>query len=72
MSKQSEAKAKQNYRKEAACCNNCKSYRADVTAHPAAFSWSEPYTTEKNRRCDIGGFAVQATGHCTFFAWASV
>ncbi len=29
----------------------------------------DPYKTEKNKRCNIGGFATQATAHCMFFAW---
>lgn len=69
MSKQSEAKATQGYRTCAACCKNCTSYRSQVTEHPAQFSWGNPYKTEKDRRCAIGGFAVQATGHCILFAW---
>lgn len=71
MSKQSEAKKTQGYRTEAACCKHCKNYRSEVTEHPAAFTWSKPYITEKNRRCGIYGFPVQATGHCKSFAWAS-
>lgn len=71
MSKQSEAKVLQHYRNIVACCTNCKNYQSDVTKRPATFSWNKHRTTEKNRRCGIGGFTVQATGYCAFFAWAT-
>lgn len=67
MSKQSEAKAAQGYRKEAACCKTCTNYRSDMVP---MHRWPEDsYVAEKNRRCSLGGFATQATAHCTFFAW---
>lgn len=67
MSKQSEAKATQNYRTEAACCKNCKSfmsYSAPLNRWPG-----DSYSIEKNKRCGIGGFAVQSNGHCSQFEW---
>ena len=69
MNKQSEAMTAQNYRPEAACCKNCKHYRSEIVQMPAAFSYSDPYTREKNKRCGIGGFPVKGAGHCTYFAW---
>ena len=67
MSKQSEAKDTQGYRKSAACCMDCESFKRDVV--PLNRWPGDTYSTEKNKRCAIGGFAVQSTGHCTFFAW---
>ena len=67
MSKQSEAKSAQGYRKEAACCKTCKNYSSDMV--PLKRWDGDPYEAEKNRRCDLGGFATPATAYCTFFAW---
>lgn len=70
MSKQSDAKVQQNYRAQSAKCKNCANYLSDVTVIKAAASWDLDYTVEKNRRCSLGGFAIKAEGHCTFFVWA--
>lgn len=67
MSKQSEAKAAQGYRMEAACCKTCKNFSSEMV--PMNRWNGDPYKTEKNKRCNIGGFATQATAHCMFFAW---
>jgi hypothetical protein len=67
VSKQSEAKEKQGYRKSAACCMNCDSFQRDVV--PLSRHPGDTYSIEKNKRCGIGGFAVQSTGHCAFFQW---
>jgi hypothetical protein len=67
MSKQSEAKYGQGYTRNPACCRNCAHYESDITELPPAFSWSEPRKVEKNKRCGVGGFAVQSNGHCLQF-----
>lgn len=67
MSKQSEAKVVQDYRKEAACCKTCRHYSSNLV--PLARWSGDPYVAEKNKRCGIGGFATQATAHCVLFAW---
>ena len=67
MSKQSEAKAAQGYRKEAACCKTCENFRSDFV--PLNRWHGDPYKDEKNKRCELGGFATQANAHCTLFAW---
>lgn len=67
MSKQREAKAAQGYRMEAACCKTCKNFSSEMV--PMNRWNGDPYKTEKNKRCNIGGFATQATAHCMFFAW---
>ncbi len=69
MSKQSEAKKLQGYRTDPACCKNCKHYRSEMVEIPSSH-WGYARTVEKNKRCAIGGFAVQSTAHCTAFAWA--
>lgn len=72
MSKQSEAKEKQGYiaKPVARVCANCAYYRSDVVEHPPYYSWSKPYHEEKNRRCDIGGFAVNKTATCNHWLLA--
>jgi hypothetical protein len=68
MSKQSDEKVAQGYRQEPACCRTCKHYSSEFVELPG-WSHGETYTKEKNKRCAIGGFAIQATAHCTLFAW---
>lgn len=64
MSKQSEAKAAQNYRRTPDTCGNCANYSSETVKHKASFSWSNDYTTEKNMRCLVGGFKVHKTATC--------
>jgi hypothetical protein len=68
MSKQAEAREAQGYRTEPRNCSNCAHYRSDITEHPPAFSWGNPYTTESNRRCSLGSFAVKKTATCDRWA----
>ena len=67
MSKQSEAKTAQGYDTQPACCKNCKSYTSDKTVNRGGWSGGE-YVTEKNKRCEIGGFVITSHGHCKLFA----
>jgi len=65
MSKQSEAKKRQNYnpKPEPACCSNCESFSFDVEKF---IGWDKKeYEKEKNLRCSIGGFKVMKRGTCT-------
>lgn len=68
MSKQSEAKERQDYRDGPASCKSCQNYRADIV--PRNRWEGDPYTVEKNRRCSIGGFAVKPLSHCSLFVSA--
>jgi hypothetical protein len=64
MSKQSEAKKKQNYnpKPEYAICSNCDNYAGEVVKKQGTFgSWKE----EINKFCKIGEFAVKKQGTCT-------
>ena len=70
MSKQSEAKAAQEYSSKAPSCKSCVNYMFELERKPAAFSYTQPYNVEKNRRCKRGGFAVSPLGHCPL--WRSV
>lgn len=78
MSKQSEAKASQNYTPKAHNCGDCRNLKFDITL-PAwmvqnnlelvSFGKEPRYTVEKNGvekniRCGIGGFAVKKMGIC--------
>jgi len=66
MRKQSEAKEAQGYRKGAASCASCENFKKDVV--PLNRWAGDSYTEDKNKRCGIGGFAVQSTGHCQLFS----
>lgn len=63
MSKQSEAKAAQNYRLVPDTCGNCQHYRSQIVekVYDQAYgAWMD----EKDKRCTIGGFAVRKTAAC--------
>ena len=70
MSKQSEAKEVQGYipKPVPRVCSTCAHFTCDETEHPAAFTWSNPYKTQSNLRCGIGGFAVKKTATCARWA----
>lgn len=60
MSKQSEAKKDQNYRKTPDTCGNCARYTSDWIPS----EWDPLYEIEKNKRYDPGGFAVGKSATC--------
>lgn len=64
MSKQSEAKERQQYvpKYEPAVCMNCAHYSSDVVERNAVFGGT--YKDESNKRCGLGGFAVKKMGTC--------
>ena len=67
MSKQSEAKKKQDYvpSYEPNYCMHCKNFRSDIVQMKNDWvTWSE----EKNVRCGIGGFAIKKKGTCMEFS----
>lgn len=66
MSKQSEAKLKQNYNPKPLprVCMNCENYKSEMIEYKNVFS---SYVEEKNKRCGIGGFAVKKGGTCDLF-----
>lgn len=66
MSKQSEAKAAQCYRRELDKCDSCKHFMLDIIKEPSKWS-SQVFVTEKNLRCGIGGFKVHKTAVCDRF-----
>lgn len=66
MSKQSEAKASQNYRRELDQCQDCTKFCVDVIEEKSKWS-DQVYKTEKNMRCGIGGFKVHKTAVCDQF-----
>ena len=69
MSKQSEAKIRQDYTPKLIpqVCSNCASYKCDSTKHEHAFG---SYVKVSNQRCGIGGFAVKKTGSCA--EWSGI
>lgn len=66
-SKVQQVKEAQGYTKASACCKECMAFRSDRMQIPGALSWHMPRYAEKNKRCDIGGFAVQSSASCNFF-----
>ena len=65
-SKTQETKDAQGYTKKPQQCNSCKHYKSDVIKMPSGGYFSA-YKIEKNKRCGIGGFAVQSTASCNLF-----
>lgn len=72
MSKQSEAKASQNYIPKAHNCGDCANLKMDLVL-PAWMReqnakepgrWGDDRACEKNIRCGIGGFVVKKMGSC--------
>ena len=66
-SKTQEVKDAQGYIKKPQQCNNCKNYKSEMIDMPAD-TWREAYQVEKNKRCGIGGFAVQSSASCKLYA----
>jgi hypothetical protein len=67
MSKQSDAKAIQNYSEKpfVKTCSNCRHFRSDLFTIDGGFYPS--FQQEKNLRCNLGGFKVKKTALCD--AW---
>lgn len=64
MSKQSEAKEKQGYRKDAPCCQNCSLF--SMKSEQVKGKWSsQTFTKESEYRCTIGNFKVLKRSWCT-------
>ncbi len=57
MSKQSEAKKQQGYRTKPDTCSNCAHYASKIEVHSY-------WQVESEKRCGLGGFAVNKTGTC--------
>lgn len=67
MSKQSEAKLQQGYRKESDTCGNCIHYSSEmVPKEYKAYNGLQVWTEEKNKRFTIGEFAVGKGHTCNF------
>ncbi|WP_101048887.1 hypothetical protein [Macromonas nakdongensis] len=62
MSKQSEAKAEQNYRKTADTCANCAHFESTIKTIKSG--WYGTWHEETGKRCTLGGFAVGKTATC--------
>lgn len=72
MSKQSEAKKRQNYnpKPEYDICSNCIHYASVVTEREGTFGGGT-YYDEKGKSCTFGSFAVEKTATCTEHKFAS-
>ena len=57
MSKQSEAKKQQGNRTKPVTCSNCAHHTSKIEVHSY-------WQVESERRCGLGGFAVNKTGTC--------
>ena len=65
MSKQKDAKAKQNYRTEPNACGNCQYYQSQyVEKRYDAFDGLHVWDEEKNKKCTLGGFVVKKMAIC--------
>lgn len=74
MSKQSEAKASQDYIPKAHNCGDCANLQSNMLMPqwmidsnkvvPGSYNLASEYLMEKNIRCGIGGFAVKKMGIC--------
>lgn len=62
MSKQSKAKAEQNYRKVADTCANCAHFSSKIEKLKPTFYG--PWEKETDKHCTLGGFAVGKTATC--------
>lgn len=60
MSKQSEIKEKQGFRKDAPCCSNCINLAFDKKP----IEWAPEIMKEVNVRCIIGEFKVGRSNWC--------
>jgi hypothetical protein len=67
MSKQSEARAAQNWRKEPDTCARCAHFRFDVETYPDYWDKNKTWTRDKNLRCGIGGFKTGKSNLCDRF-----
>lgn len=57
MSKQNDAKIRQNYRTSPNCCHNCRHYQSNLVVR----TYIEQ---ETHKRCGLGGFAVGKMATC--------
>lgn len=67
MSKQSEAKTKQGWRKKPDTCAECRHFTLDRVR--VEQSWSQMYwMKETNLRCSLGGFKTGKSNTCDRFS----
>lgn len=64
MSKQSDRKLAQGYNENPVprTCSTCEKYQSEFVTDNGCFGNS--WKTEKNKKCEIGGFAVKKTATC--------
>lgn len=65
MSKQSEAKQAQGYKKNPDTCSNCAHFQSEIVNHTEYYG---DWIKEKNKRCSVGGFAVGKNSTCNIHA----
>jgi hypothetical protein len=70
MSKQSEAKEKQGFKKDSPKCSNCVNFSLEIEKYKTEWS-SQEYTKETNLRCKIGGFKTGKSNWCTLHEFKS-
>jgi hypothetical protein len=69
MSKVSEAKAAQGWRKKPDTCADCRHFTLDqVEKRYDAWNGPHVWTVEKNLRCSLGGFKTGKTNTCDRFS----
>ncbi|WP_176077464.1 hypothetical protein [Burkholderia dolosa] len=65
MSKVSEAKAAQGWRKKPDTCADCKHFTSEREVERA---WGIEFIRERNLRCSLGGFKTGKTNTCDRFS----
>ena len=63
MSKQSDAKDRQGFRKSPDTCSNCYHFTSTMTEEKRKYGYGN-VTVESNLRCSIGGFKVNKMSVC--------
>lgn len=67
MSKQSEAKASQNWKKKPDTCAECAHFKCDREEIRYSEFSSQVWIREKNLRCTLGGFKTGKSNACDRF-----
>jgi len=62
MSKQSEAKERQEYVDRPCACSNCRHFTSKIANH--SDGWGHKWIRETEIRCGLGGFKVKKMGSC--------
>jgi hypothetical protein len=71
VSKVSEAKESQNWRKKPDTCADCRQFKLDRIEERVEWAPNKVWIREKNLRCGLGGFKTGKTNTCDRFERAT-